>query len=339
VSGGEHAIRNSVALSRMEHVGCLRISGEDAFDVLDRICPKDLYLRDGQMLHTLLLSERAFPLADLYVCRDDDDYILLAEGMGPGGIEDFVRNFAPGSPRIFFEDLSLSHALLSLNGPYAWEILGELLGPEVIGLPYLTFYRIGRFVCFRAGKTGEYGYDLLVPSGEAGAVEERLMEIGRAFDIGRAGLDALDQCAMENWFFNIRREGRVEVTPIELQLQWRVSYRKSYVGSKALSERRRAGPTERLTCVLSETALAAGDPVEHEDRKAGRMVNAGFSSMRGDWVGLALVEISLAFPGLRFGAVRTVSPPVLNNRSLHVSPQAHSYRTRHEDFFPPVVRT
>ncbi|MCP5067184.1 MAG: hypothetical protein GY946_11515, partial [bacterium] len=74
--------------------------------------------------------------------------------------------------------------------------------------------------CFRAGKTGEYGYDLLVPHAQYDPLHDKLQDIGRAFDMQPVGLAALDQCALENWFFNIRREGQLGLTPLELQ-RWR----------------------------------------------------------------------------------------------------------------------
>jgi glycine cleavage system aminomethyltransferase T len=155
-------------------------------------------------------------------------------------------------------------------------------------------------------------------------------------------LEALDQCALENWFFNIRREGREDVTPIELQLQWRVSYRKEFTGSTSLAARRAKGPAVRLTCVIAKGEVSAGDEVMIGGERVGAIVNAGYSDVRGDWVALALLDRSVAYPGIecRVGqaAARTVSPPVLQNRSLVVSPQLHSYATRAEYPAPPLVR-
>ena len=80
------AIRQSVAISRPEHITVVRIAGEAAFAALDRVLPRELYLRDGQILHTLLLAEDATPLCDLMVCRTDEAYLLVAEGMSGAGV-------------------------------------------------------------------------------------------------------------------------------------------------------------------------------------------------------------------------------------------------------------
>lgn len=342
------AIRHAVAVSRPE-LRYVRLTGPDAWDALDRLCAGDLYVRDGQLLQGLLLDEDARPFADCYVGRDDEDYFLLCEGPGAGALEAHLARHLPEGADAAYADLTDAHAIIGLDGPFAWELLAALAGADAIGLPFLTFYHHEDWIVARAGKTGEYGYVLVVPRGSAPAVEERLAAAGPALGAARAGQDALDQCALENWFFSIRHEGRLDVTPLELQLQWRVSPRKAFVGSEALRRRREAGIRRRITTLVGPGPLAAGDTVRLGPAEVGRIVNAGRSEARGDWVALALLDIAWAHPGLAFAvspaagggavAARSVSPPVINNRSLHVSPQLHSYATRGDVAFPPLERT
>jgi glycine cleavage system aminomethyltransferase T len=171
--------------------------------------------------------------------------------------------------------------------------------------------------------------------------------LGRGLDAAVAQLEALDQCALENGFFNARREGRASVTPIELQLQWRLSNRKPFVGSEAIARRRREGPLLRLTTLVTTGPVTAGDEVFLGDALVGQVVNAGASPTLDCGVALALIGVAWAHPAIDTFRVRgaageatarSVSPPLLNNRSLHVSPQIHSYGTRHEYTFPPLPR-
>ncbi|MEO7367008.1 MAG: glycine cleavage T C-terminal barrel domain-containing protein [Gemmatimonadaceae bacterium] len=342
-----HAIRHGVALSRLEHVRYLRVTGARAFEALDRVVSGPLRVRDGQLMHSLLLSDDARPFADIYLARDDEEFFLLAEGPSAADLVDHLRRHFPADGSVSVEDCTTTFAILGLDGPYAWELLGATIDPEVIGLPYLTFYHHRSSLCYRAGKTGEYGYGMIVPQAEASALEARMRAVGEAFDLQTVGLDALDQCALENWFFNIRREGREQVTPIELQLQWRVSYKKHFVGSEALTRRRADGALTRLTCIIADGTVAVGDSVFVDGDPIGRVVNAGYSDSRKEWVALALIDIGWAYPGIDCTSApagstssfhaRTISPPVLQNRSLAVSPQLHSYSTRAEYPFPPLV--
>jgi glycine cleavage system aminomethyltransferase T len=339
------AIRRSVAVSEATQVSVLRVSGNAAFDALDRIVPRELFIRDGQILHSMLLKNDATILADVFVCRQDESYVLLSEGANADDIGRCLREQVPAGSDLELRCLDESHGLVALDGPYAWELLAEALSSDVVGLPYLGLFDLDHWLCIRAGKTGEYGYLLLGERGEVPALMARLNEEGKRFDLSHTNLEALDQCALENGFFNIRREGALDLTPIELQLQWRVSYQKDYVGAAALRQRRSEGARLRVVTVTGTGPLAQGDGVSLGETRIGRIVNAGQSDTRGDWVALALVEARWAHPGLDLDAthgdarveVRSVSPPVINNRSLYVHPQRHSYRTREEHAFVALV--
>jgi glycine cleavage system aminomethyltransferase T len=338
------ALRESVAVSVRTHVVPVRVAGPAAFDALDRLVSGDLYVQAGRMRHSLLLREDGTPLADVYVCAEEDGFVLLAEGPdGPALLEHLrAHGGGPGLELALLED----RAVVGMDGPYAWELASGVLGPDPMGLPFLSSAQLDGIGCYRAGKTGEYGFDLLVPRAEVAAWEARLLEAGRPLDVARAGLEDLDHCALENWFFNVRREGRSGATPLELQLQWRVSRRKAYVGSAALAARRASGLRERLVCVAGPGPLVPGDPVLRDGHAVGRIVNAGACAPRGEWVATALLELDLAHAGLdgfeadgaggRSG-LRTVSPPLLNNRSLYVQPQRHGYATRAEVSWPSLA--
>jgi glycine cleavage system aminomethyltransferase T len=341
------AMRHSVAVSRLDDVRYLRLSGDGAWDALDHLFAGDLYVRDGQLRHGLLLDDDAHPFADCYAGRDDEEYFLLAEGPSAGALTAHVARHLPPGAQVACEDLTGTVGVLGLDGPYAWELLASIAGAECIGLPYLTFFHFDEWIICRAGNTGEFGYDLIVPRPQLDELERTLLASGAALDAAPGGRDALEQCALENGFFNIRREGRGDVTPLELQLQWRVSPSKTFVGVDALRRRRQEGLRRRLTTLVGPGPFAVGDELLLEGSPAGAIVNAGASEARGDWVALALVDIAWAHPGIAFAAAhagvavpaRSVSPPVLDNRSLHVSPQLHSYATRRDYVFPPLSRT
>lgn len=344
------AIRTGVAWSTEPQGVCLRLTGDDAWNTLDRVCPADLFVRDGQVRPSVLLDEQARVFADVYVGSDDEGYLLFSEGPTAEHLTLHLKTHAPAGAKVAIEDMTAAHDLVSIHGPYAWELVGELLGPDLIGLPYLYFYRTEDVLCLRAGKTGEYGYDLLIPKDRTPSLLDKLEEVGRAFDLRRVGLAALEQCSLENGFFNVRREGARGLTPIELGVQWRVSYRKEYVGSAALAALRKEGWSRRATTVLAEHPLSAGDAVSLDGARIGEILAAGESPLLKAHVGIALIDRPFGHAGIdRFTAVpaagdgaapiplTTVSPPVLDNRSMYINPQRHAYATRGRDAFPKIA--
>ncbi len=330
------ALRHTTTVAPGDHIAAVRVRGAGAADLLERVSPRSLYARAGKMAHTMFLDEAARPIADVYLCCDEDDWLVLAEGMSAAAVIDYLAPYATGLSATL-EDQAATHAMLCLGGPYAWELLGELTTPDVIGLPYLGFFHEGRFTIFRGGKTGEYGYDLFVERAQLGAVRDRLATIGAKFGLAEISLAALDVAGLENFFWNARRHTRAGLTPIEVQQQWRVAYDREFPGSAALVARR-AAATHRSVLVASTTPIAIGAPITLDGRAIGDMLDAAQSPTRGDWIGVAVVEKRFAHAGLELDAVHTISAPSINNRSLYVDPQRHSFATRETDAFPAILR-
>jgi glycine cleavage system aminomethyltransferase T len=335
------AVRTGVALLAGDHLACARVSGAGAHDLVDRVSPRPLFVRGGQMLHALFLDDAGTPIADVYLCCDDDGYLVIAEGLDGAGLAAYLRDRAAGlDARV--DDLSRTHAFLCVDGPYAWELVAELTSPDIIGVPYLSFFHDPQFTCFRAGKTGEYGYDLLVAREQLDAVHARLLAVGERFELRAIELAAAELCGLEAGFFNVRRHVRAGLTPIELQLQWRIAADREYPGSAAIAARR-AAPHGRVAMMAADGALAVDAPVELAGRRVGSVLDARFSPTRGEHVALALLDREVSHAGLDgFScagvAARTISAPAVNNRSLYVDPQRHSFATRATATFPPLVR-
>ncbi len=351
MNGALQALRESVAVTRAHHVVALRLSGPGALDVLEAAATSRLFVREGQLLQTLFLDQRGGIFADVAVALDEDSWVVFSEGPGSAELRAHllsVRDELAAAAEFTMVDLTDEHQLWSLDGPYAWELTTALLGPQVLGAPYLSFLKVGEVTCFRLGKTGEYGYLLMVPTSEAAARWEELCKLGESFGLVEADLAALDACALENWHFFMRslKAGGAELSPLELQLQWRVDPERPFRGSAAYRERSRRGPVRRLTCFTAGELVLAGEVVQLDGRGVGTVLTAGPSEARGDVVGWALIDVRLAWPGIsRFCvasggksvAIETRSPPLLDNRSLFIDPHRHRYAERETQSFPPLV--
>jgi glycine cleavage system aminomethyltransferase T len=256
-----------------------------------------------------------------------------------------VKGRRPGGKPVEIHGLSETFVALGVDGPYAWEVVSELLGRVVLGMPYLSLLRRGEVLCLRAGKTGEYGYLLLAPRSEAAALEAKLVDVGRPLGLLPVTRDALDVCALENWHFSIRTQRDTPLTrpltPIELQLQWRVVYEKDFVGAETLRARRAEGAKFRATCFIADGPLSAGQSVQLGGEDAGEVLASCFSPTLGARIGSALLSKRLAHPHVTLSAksrggttsLKTCTTPLVDNLSMHIDPHKHSYSTRHS--LPP----
>jgi glycine cleavage system aminomethyltransferase T len=337
---GHRALREGVVLHR-SNAARVMVRGERAYERVEALCPRDLFVRTGQVLHSLVLDEQGGVQADLHVAPRDDDFLILADGI------DDARLLAALDGKA--EPLTASHALISLAGPYAWELLGALLGPEVATIGYMTDIPIPELgegaLCLRTGATGEYGYDLLLRHADAQACVERLRMLGERFDLLEVETAVLDRCALENGFFCPRHRGLLGRTPIELQLQWRVRYDHERLGPILVAgrDRHRGGP--RLCWVIGRLEDPPPDPglLTREGRPVGELLDGFRSPVLGCFVGVALLDRGVAHPwldGIFTDAgleLRVEAPPLIQNRSLFVDPKKHTYAHRREDVFPPIV--
>ena len=342
------AIRGSVALSAMNHVSMTAIDGEDALGFIDRICPRFLHINPNRMKQTVFINEKGDYLCDAYVCRDKDGCLLLCRGIESDAFVSWLLSHKRPLDNITIRNLNQTHSLLAVNGPFSWELMADMHDPEIIGLPYLSFYHPSEDVTvFRAGETGEYGYLVCVPHDRVADSWEQLLAEGKRYDMARAGLHALEYCMLENNFFNIRKEGACRDTPAELQIQWRVSYHKAFLFADRLKAMREKPLARRITGVYSECTLVEGMPVfgEGDARVIGTIVNARRFLSGPGHIGLAMIDMPYAVSGIDFYRVNdgeneapllTVSPPFVNNRSLYVDPQVHAYGDRNSIVFPPV---
>lgn len=336
-SPGYHALRTGVALTKEPALRCIQLTGPDAFNVLDAICPCDAFILDNQMRHTLFLDENGIPFADIYIGREGDEAFIIGYGPTNAEIISWIANHASGM-NYSATHLGDMYSNVALNGPYAWEFCAEMTSPDIIGLPYLSMIRLQDTLIFRAGRTGEYGYHVLVPRDKEASWNEELWNEGKRFELAKATHEDRDQCILENFFFDLNREGTYGLTPLELQLQWRLSnQKKMYPGAEAIQHLRKTGWDSRVTCFTSQKPNQPDAPILYEDEVIGKVLASGFSPLRGDYVGKALLNRPYWHAGISAyrtteGPIQTIAAPAVENLSLKVSPYRHSFHTREEDF-------
>jgi glycine cleavage system aminomethyltransferase T len=337
------ALRRSAGLSRADHVRIVSVDGPDALDFLQTVSTQSPYVREGRVRHALFLRDDGSIIADAFLVKVEDSFLVLAEGPAQDEVVTWLesaRERSPTAKEVTFRSMREDWVALGVDGPYAWEVVAGLLGPVVLGQPYLTLFRRGDVLCLRAGKTGEYGYLLLVPSQAFADVETKLREIGGPLDLAPVSLEALDVCAFENWHFSMRtlRETSVvsPLTPLELQLQWRVVYTREFIGAAALRARRAEGARVRATCFLSDGPVRAGQRVRLAGLDIGEVLAACESPTLGQTVGSALLLLRFAHPHVTLSAVapegeiafRTCTASLVDNLSLRILPHKHAYATR-----------
>ncbi len=97
---GMLALRTACAVARMDHVHALELTGAGALELLDAATTSRLFVRESQLLQTLMLDEQGLPFADAMVGLDEEAWLLLVEGPSlPALLQHLPPAFAPCARR------------------------------------------------------------------------------------------------------------------------------------------------------------------------------------------------------------------------------------------------
>ena len=330
-----HALRTG-AVGSLRSAAVTRVRGTGAWEAVERLSARPLFVRDGGSLSTLWLNADATIRADLQVLVDGSDLILLTEGATSMEVADALTE----------TDVDVEAGVVfGCDGPYAWELLTHLVGEGVLGVPWHGTFTLGDGALGRrAGSTGEWGYDLIVPTDRAEEWSERLNQAAALFDGPTADVSDLRLAALEAGFFDVHATGVSTLTPAELQLRWRVDTAVRGPWSEALSQALDAprGRITRLVGPPSASAPPPGSSIVCDGQRVGMLLHSSVSFLLERPIGLGLLDLPYAVAGLELAVAdlpgwTTQAAPLLHNRSLFVDPQRHSWASRDSDSFPPIV--
>lgn len=336
----EHlASRKNILMVDYGHFGIVEVQGDDAYDFLNRVVAGDLsVIRNEQALYSLLLNDKGQIVTDLYLLCDDERFLLISEWTrGDKLAASLQALIGDEDVQIASQDEQLTTTLF--EGPYCWELMAELFGFDVLGLPFMEFMRVDDdAILLRAGKHGEFAFKVLTTKEGAADLWQRASEAGGKFDMKMGGLDFQSKSRLENPCWDPALVGEFSSCPIELQMQWAVRYDKDeFVGRDALLAKLEQGSKQRVVGFVVKgdgAALNIGDSLFSGDQEIGRVITLGHSVGVDAFIGQALIDSEYAYAGIdqyqiagSAGrvAISTAAIPFLQNFSFMVNPAEHSY--------------
>lgn len=298
----EHrAVRESVGLFDVSHMGQIWLRGPAAVDAAERLvtCPV-ASLAPGRVRYGLLCNERGGVVDDVTVYRVADDELFLC--VNAANIEkDYrwvVRHAGPASVR----DESDATGLLAIQGPESAAVLGRLGDADPGTLKRFRFREakvagVGALVS-RTGYTGSDGFEIYLPAAETETVFDALLEAGAQ----PAGLGARDTLRLEAALPLYGHELDDETTPLEAGLERFVKLAQGgFIGAEALRAQAEAGLERRLVgFVLDGRGVARADhALARDGETVGRVTSGAPSPTLGKSIGLGYVRAGFAETGTR----------------------------------------
>ena len=198
--------RENAALFDVSHMGQVILRGEDVAAALETLVPGDLQeLPVGKARYTVLTNDRGGIIDDLMVTHGGDHlFVILNAACKEKDLAHFEAHIGG---RCKIEVLS-DRALLALQGPAAVTVLARLAPPcrhmlFMTGAT-LTLADVSCFVV-RSGYTGEDGFEISVPAGEAEHLARLLLDEPEVRLAGFGARDSLRLEAALSWAIGKRR--------------------------------------------------------------------------------------------------------------------------------------
>lgn len=221
--------------------GVLKASGSDRLDfVHGQVSCAVKNLPAGGFSEGLMLNHKGHALAQLRVLRRNEALLLVVDGGATAAVARRLQE------HIIFDQVILEpqpSSVLSLQGEAADEVLAAvgLELPEA-GAVAETALAGAPLLLHRARRSGAGGYDLLVPTEQAGAVFDALVAAG-ALPAGEAALELARVLAGVP---DAEHEAGEGVLPQEAGLEPLVDYRKGcYLGQEIMARIEARGKLRR----------------------------------------------------------------------------------------------
>lgn len=299
------AIRDDIALMDVSGVTKVRIAGEGATDYLDYICTGNiLSLSEGKSIYSSICGDNGMIVALVHVLKDADDYLLFTDPEKRRALLDWLNGHR--QDRVEIKDISEEFSYISINGPKAIEIPKIVISEDILGLPYLGFehYKIDDIDCilYRCGLSGEYEYKFLLPPDKTLRVWEKIIEVGKDFNLLCCGLDSLEIPMLEMRSVNQQKDLLPDTTLLRAGLHWMVNLRKEqFIGKDAILKEKQAKPIEKLTMFTSESErIQRNNKLYIEEENVGFVIHSGYSPKLKRTIGCAYIKREYAYSGIDF---------------------------------------
>jgi aminomethyltransferase len=283
----EHwAVRESVGVFDVSHLGRLSVSGPRTAEILAAIFSNDARKYEpGRTHYTTMLGPEGGILDDIVIWRwSEDEFWVMPNAANAATVATAIKE---RGPEIAVGDIRPTTALLAVQGPKAPGVLAEVLGEAP---PRFRTLEIAGIRAAGTGYTGERGGEICVPVAEGGPLLDELVAAGAR----PCGLGARDTLRLEAGLVLWGSDIDATTSPLEAGLDVAVDWDHDFVGKSALEAQRASGITRRLTGLIME---ARGIP------RPGCAVRSGHSQ--------GMVTSGNISPVLETGiALAYVSPPV-----------------------------
>jgi len=299
----EHlAVRESVGIFDVSHMGEFILRGEKALDLIQKVSTNDASkLTKGKVQYSTMPNGKGGIVDDLLIyCLSATTFMLVVNA---SNIEkDWQWIASQNDFGVEMEDISERTCLLAVQGPKAADTLKSLTQIDLESMKYYTFEKaklagVENVLVSATGYTGSGGFELYFDNKDAEKVWKAIMKAGEAHQIKAAGLGARDTLRLEKGFCLYGNDIDDSTSPIEAGLGWITKFTKDFVDADLLKSQKENGVSRKL---VGFTMIDRGIPrkdypiLDAEGNEIGKVTSGTSSPSLKEGIGMGYVRIDQA---------------------------------------------
>jgi aminomethyltransferase len=304
----EHiAVRNSVGIFDVSHMGEIWIKGPNALPFLNYVLSNDpAVLVPGKAQYTCLPNGRGGIVDDLIIHKfDDEKYLLVVNASNTDKDWEWLKK--QNSYGAIIENVSGRFSQLALQGPEAGKVLQKLTDINLGNLKHYTFTQgevagLKDLIIATTGYTGSGGFEIYIEDAEPLKLWDSILDAGGEFGIKPVGLAARDTLRLEMGYCLYGNDIDDTTSPIEAGLGWitKFSGNRNFIDRDLLFNQQRNGVKRKL---IGFEMIDRGIPRQHyllfneKGEKIGEVTSGTMSPVLKAGIGMAYVQTAYAEPG------------------------------------------
>jgi len=234
----EHlAVRKSVGLFDLSHMGEFVVTGDDALAFLQKTTTNNVAaLEIGQIQYSCMPYPEGGLVDDLLVYRTGPkEYFLVVNASNMQKDFDWLSSHLFGKVKL--ENKSDDYGLLAIQGPNAQKVMAQLTDYDLESMGYYTVATAkiaGIDLLFsRTGYTGEDGFEIYIPPAHCPKLWKAVTDAGKQYDMQLIGLGARDTLRLEAGLCLYGHDIDEKTSPVEAGLGWAIQKVRRAGGARA----------------------------------------------------------------------------------------------------------
>ena len=251
----EHAaVRQSVGVFDVSHMGEFILKGPDALDLIQRVTSNDAAkLSNGKAQYSCLPNGKGGIVDDLlvYCVEANQVYMLVVNASNIDKDWNWIQQH--NTNNVDMHNISNKTGLLAVQGPMAMKAMQKLTNMDLINLSYYTFVKgefagIDNVLVSATGYTGAGGVEIYYEDdGQNGTtLWNKIMEAGAEYNIQPCGLGCRDTLRLEMGFCLYGNDIDDTTNPIEAGLGWITKFTKDFTDRALLEAQKKEGTARKL---------------------------------------------------------------------------------------------